>query len=1062
MGENGRYGENIKFEVLDEIPSGVGVFDVTDSIITMKYLNDGFYRMIGARREDRTRFFNQGTINSVYPEDRAGLLAEALLSIQEHRMFDFRFRNLDGSGKYIWIGIRASHKSVDEKTERFYASYYNVNRYMNERDELEAYGKRLDAILGNIPGGVVVFYEENSEIRIAYSNSGFYALHHGSREYWSKQSPNPVDWLTPEDRHLFWDEFRKLSSGEKSKGNVIYRINGEDGKLHWVANQFCQAGRVNGVLLYYASFTDMDDQISAEQVLQQDKLMYDDAAKTAKLIIWSYDIATKKATMMQSGYTEEICRKLHVPSVIENVVETIVPYVFPDDRDAFRSSYRAMNEGAEHAECEFRFQMPGQVSQQRERMVMKRVTDKSGHLLNVFCFGQNITEQKQKEIDYEQTLRQLDQAYLHTLGSFHLNLTHNWCGDGKSPLPFVLKQQESGTVDGYFQEFSKLIADEDIKKDFHERFERKLLLKEFEKGISKVSIEYPVIYEDGRHYWREGILFMLRNPKTGDVEGITYAVDIDYHKKNEFIMERIIHDHFDYIGIIHPKAGTFEFHSRRPWITYGKNGGIQSYAECTEFVSDMFIREDERCYFNETVSLNAIVRDMNANGMRTVTYLRTTEKNTECIRLQYCWLEKTGGDILVVRSDITESYQKEQSQISLLAEEKHAAEAANIAKTEFLSRMSHDMRTPLNGVIGMAYLAQQHDNPPFTADCLGKINISAKFLMSLINNILDMAKVESGSIELHYEPCPVGEFNEYIDAVIRPLCRERNQSFVMNEDVDVRNVPLADKGCMNQVIFNLLSNAVKFTPEGGTITYNIRAREISKKRIEIEHQISDTGIGISREFQKRLFEPFTQEGRDDSSERRGSGLGLSIVKKFVDLMGGTISVNSEVGQGTTFIVKMQFDTVRMDSPAASAVPGETEEKNISDITGMHVLLCEDHPLNQEIARAMLEGKGAIVRIEEDGQKGVDEFRRSPIGYFDCILMDLRMPVMDGLRAAEVIRAADRPDADTVPIFAMTADAFSDDIQKCLDAGMNGHIAKPINPDKLFEVLRNARRKNTDT
>ena len=597
---------------------------------------------------------------------------------------------------------------------------------------------------------------------------------------------------------------------------------------------------------YYASFTDMDDQITAEQEMQQNKLMYDDAAKSSKMIIWSYDPASKSAKMMQSGYTEEICRKLHVPPVIENTAETIVPYVCPEDREAFRSSYRAMDEGAERAECEFRFQMPGQETQQRERMVMKRVTDKDGRLLNVFCFGQNITEQEKKEFDYEQTLRRRDQAYPHALGSFRLNLTHNWCEEGKSQFRSCAA---AGERHGrrYFKEFSKLITDEETKADFQKRFDRNAS-EGIAEGTSKVS-RYLISYL-GRQarVWRDGMLFMLKNPKTGDVEAITYTLDIDNRKKNEFIMERIIHDHFDYIGIIHPKAGTFEFFSRRPWIDYGKIGEIRPYDECRKYVHDQFLREDECRYFDETVSLDAVIEDMNANGRRTVTYLRTAEEKTECIRLQYCWLEKAGGDILVVRSDITESYQKEQKQISLLAEEKHAAEAANIAKTEFLSRMSHDMRTPLNGVIGMAYLAQKQENPPATAECLTKINTSAKFLLSLINNILDMAKVENGDIDLHYEPAPIEEYNEYLDAVIRPLCRERNQQFILQEDVDTQNIPLADKSRIDQVLFNLLSNAVKFTPEGGTITYSISSRPVSQNRMEICHRISDTGVGISKEF----------------------------------------------------------------------------------------------------------------------------------------------------------------------------------------------------------------------
>jgi signal transduction histidine kinase/CheY-like chemotaxis protein len=383
------------------------------------------------------------------------------------------------------------------------------------------------------------------------------------------------------------------------------------------------------------------------------------------------------------------------------------------------------------------------------------------------------------------------------------------------------------------------------------------------------------------------------------------------------------------------------------------------------------------------------------------------------------------------------------------------ADQANAAKTDFLSRMSHDMRTPLNGVIGMAYLAREQKNPPFTAECLDKINTSAKFLLGLINNILDMSKVESGEIELHAEPYPISEFNDYLDAVIRPLCEGRNQHLVLKQDVEVESYPLTDKNRINQILFNLLSNAVKFTPEGGTITYSIFGRQISENRAAIEHQISDTGIGISREFQERLFEPFTQEGRNDISEQRGSGLGLAIVKKLVDLMGGTISVQSEIGRGTTFTVKFEFDTVPSESVRQPDGSGPSGQSDSFLFAGRHVLLCDDHPLNQEIAGALLNEKGIVVQIAENGQRGVDEFSQSAVGYFDCILMDLRMPVMDGLQAARVIRAMMRPDAGTVPIYAMTADAFSDDVRKCLEAGMNGHIAKPIDPALLYKTMQDA-------
>jgi CheY-like chemotaxis protein len=367
--------------------------------------------------------------------------------------------------------------------------------------------------------------------------------------------------------------------------------------------------------------------------------------------------------------------------------------------------------------------------------------------------------------------------------------------------------------------------------------------------------------------------------------------------------------------------------------------------------------------------------------------------------------------------------------------------------------MSHDIRTPLNGIIGMTYLALEEDNPPRTADCLAKIDTSSKFLLGLINDVLDMSRAESDRIELNPEPYPIGEYNEYLDAVIRPLCREKGQSFMLDESLALNQlVPLADKLRTNQIMFNLLSNAVKYTPEGGTITYRISGVSLGDGRVAVEHRITDTGIGMSGEFQKVLFQPFSQEARDDNSETRGSGLGLAIVKKLVDLMGGTIRVRSEIGKGTTFLVRLEFDAIPGESALRPRQAAGENGSGAGALAGKHILLCEDHPLNQEIVKALLEQKGAMVEIAVNGRRGVDLFAASAPGYYDAVLMDIRMPVMDGITAAGKIRAMKRADAARVPIVAMTADAFEEDVQKCLNAGMNSHLAKPIDPELLFRTL----------
>lgn len=381
------------------------------------------------------------------------------------------------------------------------------------------------------------------------------------------------------------------------------------------------------------------------------------------------------------------------------------------------------------------------------------------------------------------------------------------------------------------------------------------------------------------------------------------------------------------------------------------------------------------------------------------------------------------------------------------------ADAANAAKSDFLSRMSHDIRTPLNGIIGITYLTKEMDLSPKARENLDKIDTSSKFLLSLINDVLDMSKAESGKIELHPEPYDSSVFLNYLDSVVAPLCREKNIRFIVDAKPVITVVPILDSLRINQVFFNLLSNAVKFTPEGGTVTYRLREHLTENGRLALDGEVSDTGIGMSEEFQNHLFEPFTQEMRNDNSETRGTGLGLAIVKKLLDLMGCKISVKSEMGKGTTFRLYGEF--VCVPAPILSKQQTQANpEKIITRLAGLHVLLCEDHPLNREIAKTLLNEEHVLVSIAEDGQQGLREFANSAIGFYNAILMDVRMPVMNGLEATRRIRALDRADAKTIPIIAMTADAFEDDIQKCLDAGMNGHIAKPINPIGLYGALAN--------
>jgi signal transduction histidine kinase/CheY-like chemotaxis protein len=387
-----------------------------------------------------------------------------------------------------------------------------------------------------------------------------------------------------------------------------------------------------------------------------------------------------------------------------------------------------------------------------------------------------------------------------------------------------------------------------------------------------------------------------------------------------------------------------------------------------------------------------------------------------------------------------------------LAAEK--AEAASVAKSEFLSHMSHDIRTPINGIVGMTNIAMKNTTDPVrVSECLHKISGAADHLQTLINDVLDMSRIESGKVVIAHERMDIRTLIENCSSIIGGQLLSRKVDF-RKEFGDFKHPYLfGDELHLRQIFINILGNAVKFTPDGGSIIFSVEELTNNEENLANEDKaryrfrIEDTGIGMTEEFMTRIFEAFSQADNGSRTEYKGTGLGMAITKKFVDLMDGTIEVKSEIGKGSCFIVELAFDINKDISPEKADV-----EHTIVCLEGMRVLLVEDNELNMEIAEEILEGEGIIVTCAENGQIAVDTFTKAPSGTFDVILMDIMMPVMNGYEATEAIRHSDHPEAATIPIIAMTANAYAEDVQKALAAGMNAHVAKPIDLNRLFSVL----------
>ena len=411
------------------------------------------------------------------------------------------------------------------------------------------------------------------------------------------------------------------------------------------------------------------------------------------------------------------------------------------------------------------------------------------------------------------------------------------------------------------------------------------------------------------------------------------------------------------------------------------------------------------------------------------------------------------------RADLAHRKQEQEKDEKYKAELLRAAkkaEAANEAKTEFLQRMSHDIRTPINGICGMIDVADHYaEDMKKQTECRAKIKEASHLLLELINEVLDMSKLESDEVILEEIPFNLNSISEEILGVIEQMATEQNIRILWEEKEVTHWNLIGSPVHVKRTLMNILSNAVKYNKENGYVY--ISCREIPSEQTAmttLEFVCRDTGIGMTEAFQKRIFEPFAQEHAGSRTKFAGTGLGMPITKKLVEKMGGTISFESKEGIGTTFLIRIPFriDTDRKDRT-------EAEEKTETSIQGLHVLLTEDNELNMEIAEFVLQNEGAVVTKAWNGQKAVDIFRKNRPGEFDAILMDIMMPVMNGYEAAKMIRSLDREDAKVIPIIAMTANAFTEDKMRAKEAGMDEHIAKPVDGKLLVKVINELVKRN---
>ena len=664
---------------------------------------------------------------------------------------------------------------------------------------------------------------------------------------------------------------------------------------------------------------------------------------------------------------------------------------------------------------------------------------------------------EQLQLEHEELQRKYQEEVLYRdkaisddiIASSRINLSHGY-----------IEEMRIGTKDGYEKKYhyamdliSRIVAFANevwLTEEQNMNMSAPILLNRYLRGERSASEEYMAELKDGRHVWLRTEAKLVQRPETAEIIAFTYSKNITREKVLTNILECIMSFDYDEIFTVDSLNGQISLVATGRYVMDEQMQEGYYEDEIQNLISRASTEADA-ARLKKELNIERILQSLDVEPVYiTEVSLRSKNGKSRLKQLRFIYLNETLGTLLFTITDIDEMVKAEKQKQEELEKALQVAEEANITKIRFLANMSHEIRTPMNVIIGLAAIIKEEvDNPERVLENADRLAATSKYLLTLLNDVLDMSRVESGRISLNKQEFSMEQYWETVNTIAVSQAKAAEVSYIFEQAPDMQKDYIGDSVRLEQILINLINNAIKFTPKGGTVTVRTKQLETVNRRVKLQMQVEDTGIGISKEFLPKVFQVFAQEHDATTSAYGGSGLGLSIAKSYARMMGGDISVESEEGVGTTFTAEVWLDvSANHSETTASEMPMDKTDF----FKGKRILLVEDHPLNTMVAKRLLEKQKMEVVHAEDGKAALDLFKSSDEGAFDAILMDVRMPVMDGLVATKKIRALLRDDAKTVPIIAMTANAFDEDKEQTKEAGMNAHLAKPIEPRTLYDTL----------
>lgn len=521
-------------------------------------------------------------------------------------------------------------------------------------------------------------------------------------------------------------------------------------------------------------------------------------------------------------------------------------------------------------------------------------------------------------------------------------------------------------------------------------------------------------------------------------------------KKEQEILENVLKAELDFITYV--DVDTKEFRvilmNEETDVTPPDGG---DFDQINAETIPVYVHKEDQEYCKQQLEIPYIQSELETKDHMVVTYRLLCGEHYRRKELSISYHNGDKNTLVFVRRDVTDSYEEEQKQKERLYYALMDARHANQEKNEFLERMSHEIRTPMNSIIGLSYLTSEHaDNEKQVLENLTKINVSAHFLLSFINDILNLSQIESGNVALIQEDTDLNVFLDEIINAISKKAENKEIRFTAEKRANFNQKYCFDASKLRKALMNILENAVKFTQTEGKVDFIVEKTQDTDTESVLRFEIRDNGVGIEEDFLPYIFDPFEQEGNRNTTLNGGTGLGLAIARNIVEFMDGRIDVYSEKGKGATFVVTILLEKVADDEERARKQ--SKSERMDYDFTGKRALLVEDNEINIEITKNILLHKNLEVEVAMNGEEGVARYLENDEGYYDVILMDIRMPVMDGLTATKQIRCSGRKDSLQIPIIAMTANVFEEDVRKSFEAGMDAHLSKPLDIKQMYFVL----------